>query len=226
MTTVRPETRVSGWWIRTIVVGAGSDRLFAVQGRSSGVASDGYYAVATPTRGRHVCKSGATTGVTCGTIDRKYATVNYAEGVAYNLDGAPICAQGGDAAAACSPAAAAATIGAVTIDATRSERRSALLGPVSVAALGAIVTLIMLFLPISVAQPGDHEARLACGNAFDIEVVVNVNSDSPESYWRQGYDRCTGARGDRLAKTVAALAVTVLLTAAAATWTRRGAPGR
>ena len=47
-------------------------------------------------QGQYVCKSGATTGVTCGTIDRKYATVNYAEGAVYNLDGAPICAQGGD----------------------------------------------------------------------------------------------------------------------------------
>ncbi|GAA0922475.1 hypothetical protein [Virgisporangium aurantiacum] len=112
----------------------------------------------------------------------------------------------------------------MTIDATRSERRSAL--SFSIAALGALVTLIMLFLPISVDRPGDHEAQLACGNAFDIEVILNVNSDSPESYWRAGYDRCTGARGDRLAKTVAALAVTVLLTAAAAVWPRRGAPDR
>jgi hypothetical protein len=52
----------------------------------------------------------------------------------------------------------------------------------------------------TIARPGDHEAQLACGNAFDIEVILNVNSESPESYWREGYDRCTGARGDRLAK--------------------------
>jgi hypothetical protein len=115
-------------------------------------------------------------------------------------------------------------IGAVTIDATRSERRSAL--SFSVAALGAVVTLIMLFLPISVAQPGDHEAQMACGNAFDIEPIFDFNSDTPEYYLRDGYSRCTGARGDRLAKTVAVLAVTVLLTAAAAVWPRRGAPGR
>ena len=114
----------------------------------------------------------------------------------------------------------------MTIDATRSERRTAL--SFSVAALGAVVTLIMLFLPISVDQPGDHEAQMACGNAFDIEVILNYSSDLPEyeSYWRDGYNRCTGARGDRLAKTVAALAVTVLLTATAAVWPRRSAPDR
>lgn len=52
--------------------------------------------VGTPFVGTAVCRSGATTGVRCGTITALNATVNYAEGIVYGLIQANICAEPGD----------------------------------------------------------------------------------------------------------------------------------
>ncbi|MBB5873611.1 streptogrisin B [Allocatelliglobosispora scoriae] len=52
--------------------------------------------VGTPYVGQTVCRSGATTGVRCGTITALNATVNYAEGTVSGLIRTNICAEPGD----------------------------------------------------------------------------------------------------------------------------------
>ncbi|WP_432957835.1 S1 family peptidase [Micromonospora haikouensis] len=52
--------------------------------------------VATPVVGMAVCRSGATTGVRCGTITALNATVNYAQGAVTGLIRTNICAEPGD----------------------------------------------------------------------------------------------------------------------------------
>ncbi|MFI7434092.1 S1 family peptidase [Micromonospora haikouensis] len=52
--------------------------------------------VATPVVGMAVCRSGATTGVRCGTITALNATVNYAQGSVTGLIRTNICAEPGD----------------------------------------------------------------------------------------------------------------------------------
>jgi streptogrisin C len=46
--------------------------------------------------GASVCKHGSTTGVTCGVIEAKNATVNYPEGTVTGLTRTDVCAEGGD----------------------------------------------------------------------------------------------------------------------------------
>jgi streptogrisin C len=46
--------------------------------------------------GASVCKSGSTTGVTCGVIEAKNATVNYPEGTVTGLTRTDVCAEPGD----------------------------------------------------------------------------------------------------------------------------------
>ncbi|MFE9201886.1 S1 family peptidase [Micromonospora sp. NPDC007230] len=46
--------------------------------------------------GQRVCRSGATTGVRCGSVTALNATVNYAEGTVYGLIRTNICAEPGD----------------------------------------------------------------------------------------------------------------------------------
>jgi streptogrisin D len=58
------------------------------------------YAAANTYVGQYVCKSGSTTGVTCGYITAKNVTVNYAEGTVYGLDQASLCADHGDSGGA------------------------------------------------------------------------------------------------------------------------------
>jgi streptogrisin D len=51
---------------------------------------------ATPAAGSQVCRSGSTTGVHCGTIQRLNATVRYAEGTVTGLIQTNVCAEPGD----------------------------------------------------------------------------------------------------------------------------------
>jgi streptogrisin C len=46
--------------------------------------------------GASICKHGSTTGVTCGVIEAKNATVNYPEGTVTGLTRTDVCAEGGD----------------------------------------------------------------------------------------------------------------------------------
>lgn len=46
--------------------------------------------------GSSICRSGSTTGVHCGSIQSKGATVNYAEGTVTGLTRTNVCAEGGD----------------------------------------------------------------------------------------------------------------------------------
>jgi streptogrisin B len=46
--------------------------------------------------GQSVCRSGATTGVRCGTVTAINATVNYPGGIVYGLIRTNICAEAGD----------------------------------------------------------------------------------------------------------------------------------
>jgi streptogrisin C len=46
--------------------------------------------------GASICKHGSTTGVTCGVIEAKDATVNYPEGTVTGLTRTNVCAEGGD----------------------------------------------------------------------------------------------------------------------------------
>lgn len=50
--------------------------------------------------GTIVCKSGRTTGWTCGRVKAKNVTVNYAEGAVYGLTQASACTEGGDSGGA------------------------------------------------------------------------------------------------------------------------------
>lgn len=46
--------------------------------------------------GQSICKSGSTTGVTCGTVQATNVTVNYAEGSVYGTVQTDVCTQPGD----------------------------------------------------------------------------------------------------------------------------------
>lgn len=46
--------------------------------------------------GQSICKSGSTTGVTCGTVQATNVTVNYAEGSVYGMVQTNVCTQPGD----------------------------------------------------------------------------------------------------------------------------------
>lgn len=46
--------------------------------------------------GQSICKSGSTTGLTCGTVQATGVTVNYAEGAVYGMVQTNVCTQPGD----------------------------------------------------------------------------------------------------------------------------------
>jgi hypothetical protein len=116
------------------------------------------------------------------------------------------------------------TIGPVTINAAAPVRRfAAWLSPLRVALLGVVVVALLLLLPISVPEPGDHDAMAGCGNALEVDVVPPVGLEGSEYhfYWAEMFERCTTARITRIAQAVGVVSVTLLVMAFMATRMQR-----
>jgi hypothetical protein len=78
-----------------------------------------------------------------------------------------------------------------------------------IAWISAVVVALLLFVPIRILAPGDHEKR-SCGNALSMDIVAwRVAADGGETYYEQAFRGCTEGRVDRLAKATAVISVTV-----------------
>ncbi|MFG1676898.1 hypothetical protein [Micromonospora sp. NPDC049282] len=93
-------------------------------------------------------------------------------------------------------------------------------GPFLVALLGTVVVGFRLLLPIRIG-PGDHEKNTSCGNAVAMDLGPWQRfPGQPDSthYLDLAYRACTAERVDRIAQSVAALTVTLLVVVGLRWW--------
>lgn len=98
------------------------------------------------------------------------------------------------------------------------------LTPWGVASLGTVIVMFLLFIPVRILAPGDHELT-SCGNALAMDLDEWHGNDTEMIRYReQAFERCVDNRLDRIAQAVGATTLTLVATAFAAWVPRRVRP--